>query len=462
MKYIPLIKTSSKLNYIMKKIIFLFLGLYAVSLYAQPYMLDQIVAIVGSKHIKQSDVEGMYLQYRLQGVPVRGDMKCSIFEELLTQKLMMNQAEVDSLVVEGSEVEQELNRRLEFFIRQTGSQEKMEEYFKKSIYEIKDDLRSALYDQLLAQKMQGEILKDVKVTPSEVRSFYNKIPKDSIPLINGQVEVAQLVMYPPYSDEAISEVRQELLNMRKEIINGRSFRTLAVLYSEEPAAVRTGGEIGFQSKGEGLDPEYVKAAWALKNKGDVSRIVETQFGYHIIQLIDKRGDQVNTRHIIKKPKLNPEAIETVTQRLDSVAKLIKEEKIDWDKAVLYFSQDENTRFNGGVMINPNDFSTSFEMNHLEKSDYEVIKNLKIGEISAPFESKDEKQRPVYKILKVNSLTDPHRANLKEDYTYLQSITQQNKSMSVIEDWVNEKIESSYIYIDDSFKRCGLNNNNWLK
>ncbi|MDR2038751.1 MAG: peptidylprolyl isomerase [Bacteroidales bacterium] len=446
----------------MKKIIFLFLGLYAVSLYAQPYMLDQIVAIVGSKHIKQSDVEGMYLQYRLQGVPVRGDMKCSIFEELLTQKLMMNQAEVDSLVVEGSEVEQELNRRLEFFIRQTGSQEKMEEYFKKSIYEIKDDLRSALYDQLLAQKMQGEILKDVKVTPSEVRSFYNKIPKDSIPLINGQVEVAQLVMYPPYSDEAISEVRQELLNMRKEIINGRSFRTLAVLYSEEPAAVRTGGEIGFQSKGEGLDPEYVKAAWALKNKGDVSRIVETQFGYHIIQLIDKRGDQVNTRHIIKKPKLNPEAIETVTQRLDSVAKLIKEEKIDWDKAVLYFSQDENTRFNGGVMINPNDFSTSFEMNHLEKSDYEVIKNLKIGEISAPFESKDEKQRPVYKILKVNSLTDPHRANLKEDYTYLQSITQQNKSMSVIEDWVNEKIESSYIYIDDSFKRCGLNNNNWLK
>ncbi len=448
----------------MKKIIFLFFCiLYSLCIQAQPYMLDQIVAIVGGKPIKQSDVEGAYLQARAQGMPVRGDMKCSLFEELLTQKLLMNQAEVDSLIVEPGEVETEMNRRLEVFINQIGSQEKLEEHFHQSIYEIKDDLRKSLYEQLLANKMHGDIIKDVKITPSEVRSFYNKIPKDSIPLINGQAEVAQIVMYPPYSEEAISEVRQRLLDLRKRVINGESFRTLAVLYSEEPGAARSGGELGFRSKGE-LDPEYVKAAWALKNKGDVSRIVESKFGYHIIQLIDKRGDQVNTRHIILTPKPNPEAVAKVTARLDSIARLIRKDSLNWNTAALYYSQDENTRFNGGLMINPRDHSTLFEMDQLEKADYNAIKNkdLKIGEVSEPYASVDDKQKTVYKIVKVKSLSNPHRANLKEDYSFLQDIARQDKMMSILNNWVSEKIETSYIYIEDSFKRCGLSNNNWLK
>ena len=447
----------------MKKIIILLTCFYSVCASAQPYMIDQIVAIVGNKPIKQSDVERNYLEYRRQGIPVRGDIKCEIFEDLLTQKLLMNQAEVDSLVVEPSEVEMELNRRLSFMVTPE-DQKNLEEYYKKNIYEIKDDLRKGLYDQILAQKMRNEITQNVKITPSEVRSFYNRLHKDSIPLINGQIKVAQITMYPPYSDEAISEVRERLLELRRQVIAGeRTFRTLAVMYSEEPGAERTGGELGFQSKGE-LDPEFAKAAWALKNKGDVSRIVKSEFGYHIIQLIDKRGDQVNVRHILMKPKPNPEAIATVTSRLDSLAQLIRKGVINWNAATARYSADEKTRNNGGLMINPSDQSTLFELTHLEKVDYEVIinKNMKIGEISEPFESRDEKHRIVYKIVKLIDRTEPHRANLKSDYSFLADAALNEKGFKVIKEWVDEKIESSYIYIDESFKRCGLSNKNWLK
>ncbi|MDR0714803.1 MAG: peptidylprolyl isomerase [Bacteroidales bacterium] len=432
-----------------------------VNLQAQSFIVDRIIAIVGNKPIKQSDVEGMYLQYRMQGMPMSGDMKCNIFEELLTQKLLANQAEVDSLEVDPSKVETSLNRRWEVLVGQAGTEKELEKYFKKSVYDIKDDLRKSLYEQELSFNMQAEILKDIKVTPSEVKDYFYRLNRDSIPLINGQAEIAQIVMYPPYSDETISELRQRLLDLRKRVISGESFRTLAVLYSEEPGSSRTGGEIGFRSKGE-LDPEYVKAAWMLKNRGDVSRIVESKFGYHIIQLIEKRGDQVNTRHILMTPKPNPEAVEKAMQRLDSLSQAVKDEKVDWNTAAFYYSQDENTRFNGGLMINPADNSTLFEMNQLPKNEYEVIKNMKIGEISAPFESVDDKNKPVFKIIKLKSLSDPHRANMKDDYAFLQQMTHNAKTMSVINKWVNEKIETSYIYLDEQFRRCGLSNKNWVK
>ena len=444
----------------MKKIIILLICCYGAQANAQSYMIDQIVGIVGSKTIKQSDVENAYLQARMEGYPMRGDMKCNIFEQLLTQKLLMNQAEVDSLVVEPSEVEMDLNRRLDYFIQQVGSQEKLEDYFKKSIYDLKDDLRKTLYEQKMAQKMEHNITENIKITPSEVRNYFNRIHRDSIPLINGQAQVAQIVIYPPYSDETISELREKLLDLRRRVINGERFQTLAVMYSECPSAVK-GGELGFMSRGE-LDPAFAKEAWSLKNRGDISRIVESKNGYHIIQLIDKRGDQLNVRHILLTPKPNPEAVETATNRLDSIAQLIRMEKINWNTAALFSSQDESTRFNGGLMINPRDQGTLFEMDQFEPTDYEVIKNLKkIGEISAPFQSRDDKGRIVYKIVKLQNQTDPHRASLKTDYSFLQDIALNDKMNKIIKEWVEEKIESSYIYIDGSFKRCGLNNN-WLK
>ncbi|MDR0814570.1 MAG: peptidylprolyl isomerase [Bacteroidales bacterium] len=451
----------------LKYLLFIPLCFVALSVQSQSYIIDQMVAIVGNKSIKQSDIEGMYLQYRMQGAPMRDDMKCSIFEELLTQKLLASQAEVDSLTVDPSKVESTLSRRWVQMVGQAGDEQELEKYFKKSIFDIKDDLRKALYEQELSNNMQEEILKDIKVTPSEVRAYYNKLSKDSIPLINGQAEIAQIVVYPPYSDEVISEIRQKLLDLRKRIINGESFRTLAVLYSEEPAASRTGGEMGFHGKGgdgrgNSFDPEFVRAEWALKNKGDVSRIVETEFGYHIIQLIEKRGDQINSRHIIMTPKPDQETSVKSIARLDSIATIIKDEKIDWNTAALYYSQDEKTRLNGGLLVNPADYSTLFEMNQLEKVDYEVIKNLKPDEISAPFQSVDDKHKPVFKIVKIKSLSDPHRANLKDDYSFLQQITENSKKMTVINKWVNEKIETSYIYIDERLERCGFHNTNWVK
>ena len=445
----------------MKKVITFLICFYGMYAHAQPYMLDQIVAIVGSKAIKQSDIEDEYRNRRMQGYPVQGDMKCEIFEYFLTQKLLINQAEVDSLVVEPNEVEMMLNRNFDYLAQRGFSIEDIEKQYKKSIYEMKEDLRKTIYDQKLAEKMQNNIVENVKMTPSEVRSFFNRIPKDSIPFINGQNQVAQIVIYPPYSDEAISDVRQRLLELRGRIINGESFTAMARLYSEEPDATRTGGDIGFQSKGE-LDPEFAKAAWALKNKGDVSRIVVSKYGYHIIQLIDKRGDQVHCRHILMNPKPNPEAIAAATGRLDTLVRLIRKDSLNWDVAAFRFSQDENTRFNRGLMINPRDHSTLFEMDQFNPVDWAVIKNLKIGEISEPFESRDEKQRVVYKIVKLINQTDPHRANLKADYTFLQELALGEKMNKVIREWVNDKIETSYIYIDESFKRCGLSNTNWLK
>ena len=449
----------------MKKLIILLICFYGIYANAQPYMIDQVVAIVGGKPIKQSDVENQYLTYRLNGGPVRGDMKCLMFEELLTQKLLINQAEVDSLVVEPGEVEMVLERNFDYWLQRGISQEALEEYYNKSIYEIKADLRIELFDQKLAEKMQYNITENVKITPSEVRSFYNRLHRDSIPLIQGQSEVAQIVMYPPYSEEAISEVRQELLDLRRRIISGDRFDALARLYSEEPGAAISGGDLGFQSKGA-LDPEFARAAWALKNKGDVSRIVVSKFGYHIIQLQDKRGDQVHVRHIIKTPKPNPEAIATATSRLDSLVQRIRKEELSWNAAAFRYSEDEKTRFNGGLMINPNEDSplfqsTLFEMTQFEKADFDVIQNLKIGEISEPYQSRDEKNRIVYKIVKLKERSDPHRANLKDDYSFLQNLALNEKMQKIIQEWVDEKIEYSYIYIDDSFKRCGLSYN-WFK
>ena len=444
----------------MKKIILVLICFYGMYANAQPWMLDQIVAIVGGKYIKLSDVEDRYLDARRQGYSMSGDMKCMIFEQLLTEKLLINQAEVDSLVVEPSEVEMALERNFDHLQQRGFTQEDFEKHYNKSIYEIKEDLRKTFFDQKLAEKMQQKITEDLKITPSEVRNFYNRLPKDSIPLINGQAEVAQIIMYPPYSEEAISEVRQKLLDMRKDIIDGKSFISMAVMYSECPSSSK-GGELGFQSRAD-LDPEFVKAAWALKNKGDVSRIVESKFGFHIIQLLERRGDQVNCRHILLTPKPNPEAITTVTNRLDTLVQIIRKEEINWNAAVFRYSQDEKTRFNGGLMINPNDQSTLFEMTQFEKVDFNVIQKLKIGEISEPYEARDEKNRPVYKVIKLVNQTDPHRASLKTDYSFLQDLALNEKMLKAIKEWVDEKIESSYIYIDESFKRCGLSNNNWLK
>ncbi len=423
----------------------------------QNIVIDQIVAIVGNKIIKKSDVENQYLQIRANGDEVD---KCHILEVMLRIKLMVNQAAIDSVEVTDSQVESELNQRLNMFVSQAGSVKALEDYFNKSLLEMKSDFRNEIRDNLISEKMEGEIVGDLTITPTEVKYFYNKMNKDSLPLINSQIELYQIGMYPPYTEKAVFDLKEKMLELRKRVLDGESFTSLSVLYSEDPAATR-GGEIGFLSKGE-LDPEYAKAAFALKETGEVSKIVESQFGYHLIQLIEKRADKVNTRHILMKPKPDPDAIEKVSSRLDSVISLIKKDSLTFEKAARFYSEDKNTRFNGGLVMNPQTGEPKFEMDQLNPADYRVVKNLKDVELSEPYESFDDKNRKIYKVAMIKSRTNPHKANLKDDFDLLKNMALNYKRTTLVNDWVSDKIKSTYIHLDDSFKDCSFNRKGWIK
>jgi peptidyl-prolyl cis-trans isomerase SurA len=424
---------------------------------SQGMVIDQVVAVVGNKIIKKSDIETQYLQIKAEGNEVD---KCHILEVMLRMKLMVNQAAIDSIEVTDSQVEQELNQRLNAFISQAGSQKAVEEYFKKSILEMKDDMRNDIRDNMISQRMEDEIAGDIKITPSEVKAFYNKLNKDSLPLINSQIELYQIGIYPPYSEKAIFDLKERMLDLRRQIIEGKSFASLAVLYSEDGSALR-GGELGFTQKGS-WDPEFAKAAFALKERGEVSKIVESQFGYHLIQLIEKRGDMVNARHILMKPKADAESITKAVARLDSIVALIKKDTITFEKAALYFSEDKSTRFNSGLVMNPQTGEPRFEMDQINPIDYRVIKDLKLGEISAPFESMDDKGKRIYKVMMIKSRSNPHKANLKEDFDLLKNMALANKRNNIINNWISEKIESTYIHVDDSYKSCDFTRKGWIK
>jgi len=423
----------------------------------QPRILDRVVAIVGDYKILQSDIENLYLQYQAENINIDGDTKCVILEDYLAQNLLLNQAKIDSIEISESQVEMQLDARLDYFINQIGSQERLEQYFKKTILEIKEDFRDLIRDQLITQEMRNTITTDVTITPSEVRQFFNRLPEDSIPYIDAKIEINQIVLYPPYSEEATLEVRQHLLDLRKRITAGENFSTLAVLYSEHPTAPK-GGELGFMGRGE-MDPDYAKAAFSLK-KGQVSNIVQTEMGFHIIQMIERRDERVNTRHILIKPKVDVEGIQKTISRLDSIANLIRNDSITFELAARYFSQDIKTNVNGGQMVNPVDLSTMFEIDELQPAEYEVLREMNVGEISDPFEAQDENAKTVYKIMKINSSTKPHKANIKEDYILLQQAALEAKRNEVIKDWINEKIGTTYIHIDGSFKGCEFANPAW--
>jgi len=427
---------------------------------AQSNLIDQVVAIVGNDPVLLSDIESQYVQYGAQHSIQDTNFRCKIFENLLSQKLFINQARVDSLEVTESQVENQLNQRLDYFIKQAGSQQKLEEYFKKSVLEIKEDFRDMIKEQLLTQKMQSQVAEDIKVTPSDVRSYYSSVPKDSLPFINSQVEIQQIAVYPPYSEKAIFEVKQRLLDLRKRIINGESFATLAVLYSEDPGTSTKGGELGLMSKGE-LDPQYAGVAFSLKKDG-VSKIVESQFGFHIIQLIDRVDDRVNTRHILLKPKVSPDLIVKSKLRLDSIVVLIKTGKMKFEQAATFYSQDEDSRMNGGMLINKATNSTKFDMDQLKREDYYSIKDLKTGVISEPFESVDDKGNKVYKVELIKTRSKPHRANLKDDYNLIEEMAIGDRRNTILANWVTDKQKVTYIHIDDSYKGCGFLNNGWIK
>lgn len=441
------------------RIISLFLLAITIVANSQEKIIDKVVAVVGDKYILQSDIENQYLQYKAQMKRVPADFRCQLFEDMLIQKLMVNQAELDSLEVTEGQVDMQLNQRMSVFIDQIGSQEKLEDYFGKSILEIKDDMRKPLREQLQMQMMQSQIIGSIDITPSDVRNYYNNLPKDSLPYVNGTIEIRQLVLYPPYSEQAVYEVRKKLLNLRHRILEGESLRTLAVLYSEGPSATR-GGEIGFAGRAE-LDPEYAKVAFSLK-EGQVSKIVKSAYGYHIIQMIEKRGDKVNTRHILMRPKLSPEGEREALNRLDSIATAIKADSITFEKAVRLYSEDEQSKKSGGMAINMQTGNYSWEMDHFTPHDYYIIKDLKVGEISAPFQSVGDNQNELYKIIKIDKKIPPHTANLDQDYNLFKQKARQVKQQEILDKWVANKASETYMVIDEAYKSCNFRQKHWVK
>lgn len=426
----------------------------------QPQVIDQIAALVGRNMILQSDIENQYINYRMQGI-INGsgpEVKCSILEDMLFQKLLVAQAEVDSVVVDDAQVNAELDRRIGTFINQFGSQEKLEQYYNKSITEIKSELFNVIKEQLLAQQVQQQIISDVSVTPSEVKAYFRSLPKDSIPQVKMEYIIQQLVKNPPISVEEKIRVKEELFNLRKRILNGENFSTMAILYSEDPGSAKKGGELGFYGRAQ-LYPEFEAVAFKLK-EGEVSDIVETEAGYHIIQMIERKGDYINVRHILLVPKVSPADLQKARKELDSIALLIRNDSISFDDAVTKYSDDKNKN-NGGYLLNQYTGSTSFEAEQLDPQVAFVVDKLKVGKISNPVPMKTDKQKDAYRILYLKDKTKSHRANLDEDYPKIQQWALQQKQKKVVDEWVNKKSQRTYIKINDDFKQCSFHYN-WLK
>ncbi len=435
----------------MKRIIYLVFGVVlSMQAAAQPLIIDRVVGVVGDFNVLQSDIEQQYLQMKMSGMYMDPDIRCEIFNHFVEQKLLMAQAKIDSVEMSPDMVEMQMEARLDYFIAQFGSQKEMEEYFNKSIFDIKDDLREAIGEQMITDQVSQSITEDVSTTPSDVKSFYRSLHPDSIPYINTEVELAQILTYPSYSDEAVFLLKERLLELRRRVQEGEDFGTLAILYSEGPSASRR-GELDYMLRSE-LDKAYANEAWTLK-PGQVSKIVESSFGYHIIQMVDRRGDRAKTRHILMNPKADANAKQKAIYKLDSLKNVIELDSISFEKAAKRYSEDRTTGVNGGLIVNPRTNASTFELDQLPTKDYYMIRNMEIGQLSDPYESTDTKGKACYKMLFLKSRTEPHRANLKQDYLLLQNMALQYKNSQVIKEWYEEKKKSTYIRVDPSFKDC---------
>jgi peptidyl-prolyl cis-trans isomerase SurA len=433
-----------------------FIGLvaYKTASGQEKIVVDEVAAVVGKNIVLKSDIENQYMQYIAQAaVSNVSEFKCKVLEDLLYQKLLLTQAEIDSITIGDSQVESELERRLRYFINQIGSKEKLEEYYGKSLLEIKEEFRPMVKDQLMIQQVQSDITKDVKVTPSEVKAFYKSMPKDSIPLINTEVEVSQIVKSPKVSELEKKEVKDRMVKLRERIMSGEKFSTMAILYSEDPGSAKTGGELGFVNRGD-LVPDFEAVAFSIKD-GEISEIIETEYGYHFMQLIERSGDQVNIRHFLMVAKPCVYDLEKARNTLDSIATLIKNDSLRFEQAAVKFSDDAESRNNGGLMINPQSGTTKFEMSQVDPSLFYAIDKLSIGQISPVVKMQTEKSKDAYRLIMLKSKTEPHKANLKDDYQFIQSKTLEQKQQKAIDEWISKKISSVYVDIKSNYLNCSF-------
>jgi len=429
-------------------------------------IVDEVIWVVGDEPILKSEVEAMRIQAEAEGVKWQGDPDCVIPEQIAVQKLFLHQADIDSIEVSDSEVAQMVEEQLNYWISAATSKEKLEEYRKQTISQIRDEMREDLKHRQLIQRMKEKIMEDVSVTPSDVRKYFKDMPEDSIPFVQTEVEVEILTQQPRIPQEETNRVKDELREYTDRVTKGETtFATLARLYSEDPGTARQGGELGFTGRGM-LDPAFANVAFNLTDPKKISKIVETEFGYHIIQLIDKRGDKVNVRHILRKPRVSQEAIEAAKLRLDSIANDIRDNKFTFEAAASYLSDDKDTRNNNGLMANTDQESgtrtSKFKMKDLPTEVAREVENLKVGEISKPFQMVNSKGKTVCAIVKLKNRVDGHKATITEDYQVMKNVVLAKEREKKLHSWVVEKIKHTYVRMKDKYKNCDFEYEGWVK
>ena len=418
-------------------IIALLLGV-AVQASAQNNIAEEVAWVVGDEPIYKSDIEEQYMQLQYERQPIDGNPYCVIPERMAIEKLFLHQAKIDTVKVQDAMVIQQAESRINYFIANLGSREKVEEYFRKPLPELKEQMIEVIRNQYTVQEVQRNLTKDVKATPSDVRKYYATLPPDSIPYIPQQVEVKLLSLNPVIPQQEIDDVKARLRDFTNKINSGENeFSTLAILYSEDGSSMY-GGEIGFKSRSE-LVPEFASVAFNLNDTKKVSKIVETEFGYHIIQLIEKRGDRINCRHILLKPKVAQKDLDEAKTRLDSIRKDMLDGKFTFEEATQWISQDKDTKNNKGIMVNRRTSSTKFEMADLPQEIAKVVDKMEVGDISEPFIMIDQsRNKEIVAIVKLSRRIEGHKANLSDDYQILKNMYENNRKAKIIDDWVVKK------------------------
>ena len=434
-----------------------FFVLLSVLASAQPQTVDGVAAIVGGDVILKSDIDEQYDVFNRQnfGKPVS---YCEVFEELLFQKLLIHHAAIDSISIGEEEVEANMDRRIQQLIMQMGDQKKLEDFYEKSVVEIKEDMRTLIKEQLTAQRMQMTVVEGIEVTPSEVREYYENLPADSIPLISAEVELSQIVKFPELSDEAEQEVIAKLNELKERIENGTSFSSMAILYSEDPGSNKKGGE--YQGIQRGVFVKEFEAVAFNLRKGEISDPFKTEFGYHIVQLLEKRGEELDLRHILIKPKLTQENLQEAKNFLDSVSVAIANGEMTFEEASRRFSDDEQTRFNGGQMSNFQSGNNKFEVSQLDRGLFALISSLEDDEISEASFYRTEDQREAFRIVRLDANYEPHKANLDLDFTRIKGFALQQKQAKTVEDWKNEKLADTFVKINEGYYDCADELNSW--
>ena len=446
-------------------------------------VVDEVIWVVGDEAILKSDVETMRIQGQQEGMQWYGDPDCSIPEQIAVQKLFLNQAIIDSVEVTESEITQGVEDYLERMISVIGSREKLEEYHQKSLSQIRADLRESYRERQMVQGMQQKLVKDITVTPAEVRRYFANLPQDSIPFVPTEVEVQIITLTPRVEQEEINRIKEELRDYANRVNNGESsFQTLARLYSEDPGSARRGGELDFTPRAA-FDPAFANVAFSLTDPKRVSKIVESEFGFHIIRLIEKRGDKIKVRHILRKPVVSDSAIQVSLARLDTVATAIRDgvppemirsiykdkegraiETFSFEDAVVLFSDDKDTRNNNGLMANVTQEgrTSRFKLADLPPEVAKAIDPLKVGEISAPFLMTNERGKTVCVIAKLKSRTEGHKAIITDDFQVMKNVVLEKRRSAVIHDWVVKRIKSTYVRLNERYRDCDFEYEGWVR